>query len=96
MAGHTFVYVSGLVLLPGAVIAQEHNLMECQSVHHKIKTFSSKMEMILSFTRCHLSLFSCTDQKHKVCYESYREFSSLLCAKLTSAFLSEREILWIL
>ena len=49
MAGHTFVYVSGLVLLPGAVIAQEHNLMECQSVRHKVKTFSSKMEMILGF-----------------------------------------------
>ena len=96
MIGHTFVYVSGLVLLLGVVITQEHNLIECHSVHHKIKTFFSKMEMILGFTRCHLSLFSRTNQKHKVCYESYWEFSSLLSAKLRSAFLSDREILWTL
>ena len=49
MAGHTFVYVSGLVLLSGPVITQGHNLRECQSVHHKIKTLFSKMEMVLGF-----------------------------------------------
>ena len=49
MTGHTFVCVLCLVLLPGAVIAQEHNLRECQSVHRKIKTFFSKMEMVLGF-----------------------------------------------
>ena len=42
MAGHTFVYVFGLVLLPGTVITQERNLRECQSLHHKIKTFLAK------------------------------------------------------
>ena len=49
MAGHTFVYVSGLVLSPAAVMTQEHNLRECQSVHHKTKTFFSKMETVLGF-----------------------------------------------
>ena len=49
MAGHTYVYVSGLVLLPGPVITQEHTFRECQSVHHKIKTFFSKMKMVLGF-----------------------------------------------
>ena len=41
MAGHTFVDVSDMVLLLGAVITEEHNLRECQSVHHKIKTFKN-------------------------------------------------------
>ena len=49
MTGHTFVYVFGLVLLPGAVITQERSLRERQSVHHKLKTFFSKMEMVLGF-----------------------------------------------
>ena len=49
MAGDTFADVSGLVLLPVPVITQEHNLRECQSVHHKIKTIFSKMKMVLGF-----------------------------------------------
>ena len=43
MVGDTFVDVSLLVFLPGALITQEHNPGECQSVHHKIKTFFSKI-----------------------------------------------------
>ena len=69
MAGHTFVNVFGLVLLLVAVITQEHNLRECQSVHHKIKTFLGQWKWFWVFTRWHLSLFSCTDQKHVRIYK---------------------------
>ena len=44
-----FVYVCGMVLFHRAVITQEQNLMEHQFVHHKIKTFFGKMEMVLGF-----------------------------------------------
>ena len=42
MAGHTFVYVSDLVLLLETVVTQEHNLRECRAVHHEIKNFLAK------------------------------------------------------